>query len=349
MLNLSGRESTTPSRAPFGLSAALHLVAGLALIYLTQADTTPPRRLFRAPASTLVYVPVMPVEIPAIKLAELRAPVPVVAEEPAPSRPTPEIAPVFENRRAEVLKPVELPVEPPPAPAPTPPAPRRPEVTVGTFANAAAPVARTPEPARQIEIAGFDRVTNQTAAPKPAETTVGAFDRAVTGDARPQSSPQTVVADAGFNRSATVNSTAPEGRVIRDTGFGNTNSREKPRVAEPAQIAEVTFDNERVRQPATRAEAPPPQPRVTPVEVLFKPTPTYTEEARKLRIEGAVLLDVEFSSSGGIRVLRVVRGLGYGLDESAIKAAEQIKFKPAQESGRSVDSRATVNIVFRLA
>jgi TonB family protein len=87
---------------------------------------------------------------------------------------------------------------------------------------------------------------------------------------------------------------------------------------------------------------------VTPVEVTFKPTPAYSEEARTLRIEGEVTLEVEFSAAGHVRVLRVVRGLGHGLDELATRAAEQIKFKPAQASGRPVDFRTTVQIVFRL-
>jgi TonB family protein len=48
-------------------------------------------------------------------------------------------------------------------------------------------------------------------------------------------------------------------------------------------------------------------------------------------------------------VLGVTRGLGYGLDEAAIAAARQIRFKPAQQDGHAVDSTATVHIVFELA
>jgi TonB family protein len=90
-------------------------------------------------------------------------------------------------------------------------------------------------------------------------------------------------------------------------------------------------------------------PAVIPVEVLSKPTPVYTDAARRLKIEGEVVLEVEFLASGAVRVLKVVRGLGHGLDESAAAAAEEIRFKPASSEGRAVDSRATVQIVFRLA
>jgi TonB family protein len=84
-------------------------------------------------------------------------------------------------------------------------------------------------------------------------------------------------------------------------------------------------------------------------EVLSKPTPAYTAEARALKLEGDVLLEVVLSSSGRIQVVRVVRSLGHGLDEAAIRAAEQIKFKPATRGGTPVDSTATLRIVFQLA
>jgi TonB family protein len=87
-----------------------------------------------------------------------------------------------------------------------------------------------------------------------------------------------------------------------------------------------------------------------PVDILFKPIPKYTSEAMAKKIEGEVLVEVRFSVSGQITVLRVVRGLGYGLDESAEAAARQIRFKPAQNSeGLPVDSTAVVHIVFELA
>jgi TonB family protein len=87
----------------------------------------------------------------------------------------------------------------------------------------------------------------------------------------------------------------------------------------------------------------------TPVEILFKPKPAYTEEARKLHIEGEVLLDVMFGATGDIRVLRIVRGLGHGLDESAQRAAQQIRFNPAKRDGQPYNSDAVVHIVFAMA
>ena len=85
-----------------------------------------------------------------------------------------------------------------------------------------------------------------------------------------------------------------------------------------------------------------------PVEITFKPKPDYTDEGRKQKISGEVRLEVLFRSDGQVHVIRVVQGLGYGLDEEAVKAAEQIKFKPALHEGQPIDSTAQVHIIFEL-
>ncbi|HTR25039.1 MAG TPA: energy transducer TonB [Terriglobales bacterium] len=90
-------------------------------------------------------------------------------------------------------------------------------------------------------------------------------------------------------------------------------------------------------------------PTSTAVEITDKPNPVYTAEARGLKIEGEVLLEVLFSSSGRLQVSRVVRGLGHGLDEAAIAAANKMRFKPATRGGQPVDSTAIVHVVFQLA
>lgn len=88
---------------------------------------------------------------------------------------------------------------------------------------------------------------------------------------------------------------------------------------------------------------------MVPAEILFKPVPAYTQEARALRIEGEVLLEVVLEASGGLRVLRVVNSLGHGLDDNAIKAAEQIRFKPALRNGQPADSTVVLHIIFQMA
>ncbi|PYV65361.1 MAG: hypothetical protein DMG95_01855 [Acidobacteria bacterium] len=85
------------------------------------------------------------------------------------------------------------------------------------------------------------------------------------------------------------------------------------------------------------------------VEIIFKPRPVYTEEARKLNLEGEVLLEVMFGANGELHVNRVTRGLGHGLDEAAVAAANKIKYKPAQRNGAPVDFTGTVKVTFQLA
>src|SRR5215471_13943664 len=86
-----------------------------------------------------------------------------------------------------------------------------------------------------------------------------------------------------------------------------------------------------------------------PVEILYKPRPAYTDEARKLNLEGEVLLEVMFGANGQLRVNKVVQGLGHGLDEAAVSAANKIKYKPAQRNGQAVDSTNIVRVTFQLA
>jgi TonB family protein len=88
---------------------------------------------------------------------------------------------------------------------------------------------------------------------------------------------------------------------------------------------------------------------VTAVEILSKPRPVYTEEARRLRVEGDILLELLFTAAGEPRVLRVLKGLGHGLEAAAIESASHIGYRPATRAGEPIDQVATVRIVFQLA
>ncbi len=90
-------------------------------------------------------------------------------------------------------------------------------------------------------------------------------------------------------------------------------------------------------------------PATTSVEIIYKPQPVYTDDARNLKLQGEVLLEVSFGANGTLHVNRVVRGLGHGLDEAAIAAANKMRFKPALRMGQPVDSTAIVHVLFQLA
>jgi TonB family protein len=88
---------------------------------------------------------------------------------------------------------------------------------------------------------------------------------------------------------------------------------------------------------------------VTAPVPIFQPLPLYTEEARKSRIEGIVLIQAIIRRDGTVDSFKVVRGLGYGLDESAIHTiATKWKFRPGSMHGTPVDVLANIEVTFRL-
>jgi periplasmic protein TonB len=83
--------------------------------------------------------------------------------------------------------------------------------------------------------------------------------------------------------------------------------------------------------------------------LIYKTLPGYTEEARKNRVEGIVLLEVVVRANGSVDNAKVVRGLGFGLDESALReVVTKWKFKPGTLEGRPVDVQALIEVSFRL-
>ncbi|MGB8990323.1 MAG: TonB family protein [Candidatus Sulfotelmatobacter sp.] len=140
--------------------------------------------------------------------------------------------------------------------------------------------------------------------------------------------------------------------VVTSTGFGNGTATgdNHPRTSQSA-VQQSGFGDADVpappsvhSHPAETTAAP-----GVPAEIISKPVPVYTQEARNLRIQGEVLLEVVLQASGNLHVVRVVRGLGHGLDDNAVKAAEQIRFRPATKNGQPADSTVVLHIVFQLA
>ena len=218
------------------------------------------------------------------------------------------------------------------APSPTPaPAP------VQQLAVAKIEVAR---PAPPIKVGGFGdpNGVQPSANPSPGKliaAKTGAFDLSE-GNSHGKGSPghKGGVALAGFGDSAGPAGSGPGGNggrgVVRSAGFGE-------------------YDTAPTATHAGSASATPAQPVETPVEITFKPKPAYTAEAREKKIEGEVLLEVIFGATGQIRIQRVMRGLGFGLDERARDAAAQIRFQPGTRAGSPVDMKGIVHIVFALS
>ena len=82
--------------------------------------------------------------------------------------------------------------------------------------------------------------------------------------------------------------------------------------------------------------------------VLYKVEPDYSDDARKAQLQGTVVLRIEVDERGLARDLRVVRPLGLGLDERAMDAVKQWRFRPAFRNGKPTAATAIVEVNFRL-
>jgi TonB family protein len=150
------------------------------------------------------------------------------------------------------------------------------------------------------------------------------------------------------------NGTAAMSRIdgaVGSSGFGTVTTIPAGPISEPQQevrsagFATVTV-GEQAERPEQNVQA---TAAIEPVVILEKPNPMYSEEARRLGIEGEVQVQAVFLASGSVRVVSVSKGLGHGLDEAAMRATRQIRFRPARREGRVVDFPATVRIEFQLA
>jgi periplasmic protein TonB len=87
---------------------------------------------------------------------------------------------------------------------------------------------------------------------------------------------------------------------------------------------------------------------VSAPSVLSKVEPEYSEEARKAKWQGTVVLQLVVDDQGRPQNLKVLRSLGLGLDQKAIEAVEKWRFKPGMKDGKPVPVMATIEVNFRL-
>ena len=136
--------------------------------------------------------------------------------------------------------------------------------------------------------------------------------------------------------------------TVASTGFGNGTANPPPSGGKTGKVVSSGFGDQTVSD-APKKKVAAGGPADTPVDIVEKPKPEYTAEGRSLKLEGDVVIDVVFLANGTMQVNHVVSGLGHGLDEAAVRAAQTIKFKPAKREGQPVDFPARVRIEFRMA
>jgi len=81
---------------------------------------------------------------------------------------------------------------------------------------------------------------------------------------------------------------------------------------------------------------------------IYRPDPDYSEEARKAKYQGTVILAIVVDEKGNPRDVRVVKPLGLGLDQKAIEAVEKWRFRPGMKDGHPVKVMAQIEVNFRL-
>ena len=282
----------------------------------------------------------------------------VKSHKPHPSRSAPALAAITLPQRVFKSPAIAIPALTPIAPAPRPapavveapelrlPVPAPPAVRAEVFAGIATGPPAISKAALPVDTGKFQGVASADRAVQPnVIARTGVFDAAEPHTAAPVTAAP--VSSAGFGEVHTAKTATPQRReVAGGAGFGARNvvsTRAEGKLGVRAGAFESV--SSLTAGPRRRVEAI----RPADVEILYKPRPVYSVEARKLKIEGEVLVEVIFLASGQVRVGRVIKGLGHGLDEAAILAAANIRFKPAERNGRSVDSAAVARITFSLA
>jgi len=82
--------------------------------------------------------------------------------------------------------------------------------------------------------------------------------------------------------------------------------------------------------------------------LVVQPDPEFSEEARKAKFQGEVLVNLIVDASGRPQRVRVIRPVGMGLDEKALEAVRQYRFKPAMENGKPVAVELNVAVNFQI-
>jgi TonB family protein len=87
----------------------------------------------------------------------------------------------------------------------------------------------------------------------------------------------------------------------------------------------------------------------TGAKLIHKADPEYTKEALDAKVQGVVVLSFVVAIDGMPSEIKVVRGLGSGLDEKAVECLQQWRFTPATRNGEPIPQRVTLEMTFRIA
>ena len=300
-----------------------------------------------------------------IKLTHLDEPIPIKKEEPPPPPkikiklpPLPQVAKVEppkiklpDVKLPDVPKPPEIKMtQPAPVVLPAPPKLVQPPPAPKVVSLAQAMPASVPNNSPHPTAVALGSTSNPIAvSDRPSATAINLGNKGMSG--MPASNNGAGAAASVVN----LGSGSPTGTNMKGSGpvaiagiphgvpGGTGPNNASGRVAGPVNLGQNTPPP--TLKPAGLASTAKSGPKV-----LFKPKPEYTAEAVQLHIEGSVSVRIRVSSTGAVQVLGVTSDLGHGLGESAVRAVQATRFKPAtDDSGSPVDWEGIVNVQFQLA
>jgi TonB family protein len=335
--------SHRPRWKTFAAGQIINLAGVLLLIFVGPRLTTiaPPKQVSETHFVTLVSPLTAPLmqpakaSVPALpKLAKLETPRVLPSPVELPKQRPLRAAPV-RSAKAEPSKPEPFRVVASTAPAPKP----APPVVVKTnvFGAQGSELATVSKARREVQTGGFGDPNGLPGKGDPKRDTiavasVGSFEL-----------------PAGLGKGNGTGGSVGVSGIIRSAGFGDGVTSSGSHVRGNGTIQPSGFGSVVAQDDVPGSQRSQKKPDLEPVEIVYKPRPAYTVEARRLRVEGEVLLDVVFAANGSVHVNRVVKGLGYGLDDTALAAAQRMRFRPARRDGQPYDYAALVHMVFELA
>jgi len=281
---------------------------------------------------------------------------------PQPKLPAPPEPKIVKLEAPKILKPK---VEPKPEIKPLPVV--KEAVNLPNIRAAKPQVIMAPQPKAALAAAAAPALTPQA---HPSVTPVHLGDL---NGVKPNSNatrPATIAALGNPYGGLQGNSEAPRG-VVGSTGFGN-GTKSGSNAGTMGKVASAGIPGGNGTAPSggygggtpkvaaagipglstptsTGTAAVPQESKTTPPVLLSHAEPEYTAEARQLKIQGDVILRVTILTNGEMVVHNVIRGLGHGLDEAAMRSAPSYKFRPATQNGQPVPYTTNIIIKFQTA
>jgi TonB family protein len=332
----------------FGVSMVTNIIIMTLLILFTAAIHKVEKQKYN---ETLIFpqeVPPPPkIVVPKVKV--FAPPQPEVVKLTPPKITVPKIQPP-----PEIPKPVKLdqPDQPKLPPAPPKAVAPPPQPKVGLFASPKPTETANNQVKPDVKAGGFGDPTGAKTNPnstKSALVAVGSFNSAPGAATGAGAARKGAVSGTSFGSG--VANGVPGGHdmgKVASAGFANGVVGGTGKPGGTGTVATAGFSNS-VGAAPTQVAIKTTEPAFIPPVVISEPHPQYTPEAAQLRIQGEVTLQVRFLATGQVEVLRVVNGLGHGLDEQAKRVAEQIRFKPAEKDGHPVDHTTLIHVTFQLA